>query len=844
MLVAALDWAAKGYALIPLYSTNAAGGCSCNGGGPCKQSNPSPGKHPRTKNGLKDASSDPDQIRAWWSKWPDANIGWATGEPSSRFVLDLDGPEAKESLSALELVHGTLPITQTILTGREGGAHLVFRMPDVEVRNSSSKLGPKIDVRGTGGYAILPPSLHASGRRYRLVDDVSPAECSPWVLTLLQKPRPAAPAPQPAPQHDVMDTLLGGPARTDGPATPDGARLAGIVRAATERIRSAPQGTRNETVNRECFSVGGWLDGLGGTVDQVAPALEEAAVAAEQPPTMVRRCLEDGRAQARGRPPENRDDTTWHGSSTSSPKAWDGTATPEGPPAWIAVLKEAVETGSTKALYENDDVLVGVVHPGAHGGEVEALLAQLPHAVKSSLRRAGKAILSARKTARKAPQIQPLPLIVQHGPTWWLLDGDRYLSVISSLAAIEVGRLNPGVDTLVVTENGSRYMTSVEVYGLHGVTARRIVWTYDASGPVWDPESRVLRIPGARVSAGPATYSPRAERWLSLLVPEPQLPKLLDWLATAAMLDRPTSAPQLRGPDSVGKGLLAAALTTWLGGRTDYRHATSEFNAGLIHGPLVVLDEGVAESVPDVFRSLTGSREHQVCEKGRMPEELVGCPRVLTLSNEADPHKLGREELSSHSEHALGRRILVFDVQHGAADYLAELGGFDATSDWTQAHGELVCHLRWLAENRDVEHGRRFLVEGDAAAWVSSAHLRAGVAGDIVQAYQAYKDLEEEGRTSTVNQPHPFHYAPGTSGIVGINVGGLKANWQLLVGDAKVPSHQRLSAALRRLSGQEVPIRPRGSGEDRGPRVYLVSTSKLMSDDAVQADAGPGCPDG
>ena len=40
------------------------------------------GKHPMTKNGVKDATTDLDQIRKWWQRWPNANIGVATGSAS------------------------------------------------------------------------------------------------------------------------------------------------------------------------------------------------------------------------------------------------------------------------------------------------------------------------------------------------------------------------------------------------------------------------------------------------------------------------------------------------------------------------------------------------------------------------------------------------------------------------------------------------------------------------------------------------------------------------------------------------------------------------------------------
>ena len=47
-------------------------------------------KKPLTTNGFKDASKDRKQIQEWWTRWPDANIGIATGEISGLIVIDLD----------------------------------------------------------------------------------------------------------------------------------------------------------------------------------------------------------------------------------------------------------------------------------------------------------------------------------------------------------------------------------------------------------------------------------------------------------------------------------------------------------------------------------------------------------------------------------------------------------------------------------------------------------------------------------------------------------------------------------------------------------------------------------
>ena len=84
-LDAALDYASRGWAVIPLHHPTTARPCSC-GRADCD----SPGKHPRTDHGVKDATTDETAIRRWWGQDPAANVGIATGAVSGIAVVDID----------------------------------------------------------------------------------------------------------------------------------------------------------------------------------------------------------------------------------------------------------------------------------------------------------------------------------------------------------------------------------------------------------------------------------------------------------------------------------------------------------------------------------------------------------------------------------------------------------------------------------------------------------------------------------------------------------------------------------------------------------------------------------
>ena len=151
---------------------------------PCKRD-----KKPLTSNGFKDATCDVGQISMWWEDSPQASIGMPTGTTSGRVVIDIDPRHGGDkSLEDLQAKYGPLPNTLQSKTGG-GGRHLFFWCRGAEIRNSAGVLARGLDVRGEGGYVILPPSPHPSGASYEWVNGVTaPLEMPGWLESLLLKP--------------------------------------------------------------------------------------------------------------------------------------------------------------------------------------------------------------------------------------------------------------------------------------------------------------------------------------------------------------------------------------------------------------------------------------------------------------------------------------------------------------------------------------------------------------------------------------------------------------------------------------------------------------------------------
>jgi hypothetical protein len=159
MLDAALDYASRGVAVFPLWGIRN-GRCGCGAAG-CQNA----GKHPHRNapHGFKDATTDTATITRWWTEDPTANIGTPTGAWCA--VVDIDPRHGGDDvLDQLERTHSPLPHTPEVLTGG-GGRHLYFQ-PVAGLTNSSGKVGEGIDIRANGGYVLLPPSSHISGRDY------------------------------------------------------------------------------------------------------------------------------------------------------------------------------------------------------------------------------------------------------------------------------------------------------------------------------------------------------------------------------------------------------------------------------------------------------------------------------------------------------------------------------------------------------------------------------------------------------------------------------------------------------------------------------------------------------
>ena len=295
-------------------------------------------KGPAIRDWEHEATTDLERIRSLWavrlrrdeSHVPEpCNVGIACG-PSGLAVLDLDlakpgqdhrtrWPErwrdrdvssGAEVLAVLaEQVGQSVPETYVVATP-SGGRHLYFTAPDqLPIRNSTSRLGPMIDVRGSGGYVVaagsrLHPPPDGDGPAeivepaYRLVKDVPPAEPPSWLIDAIAGSR----------QRNDQGAARPSAGTTRGKSqNSTGARYgAAALRGESNRVRSAPVGQRNHTLNSAAYSLGqlvaaGALE-RAGAVQALSDAAVDAGLNAAETASTIESGLSAGLQQPRAMP--------------------------------------------------------------------------------------------------------------------------------------------------------------------------------------------------------------------------------------------------------------------------------------------------------------------------------------------------------------------------------------------------------------------------------------------------------------------------------------------------------------------------------------------------------------
>jgi Bifunctional DNA primase/polymerase, N-terminal len=285
LLEAALSYAARGIPVYPVHWPRPVPGgaslaCSCPRGPACDR----PAKHPLVRHGVNDATIDPDRIGRCWRRWPQANLGLATGVVFD--ALDVDGPTGLAALRQFARAAGLRLRGPLVATGG-GGWHYWFA--PTGLGNRPPRGLDHVDWRGRGGCVLAPPSRHISDGTYR------------WLRGLDQTPLPEAPAALRALLVPERPTTTR-PARTVGPTAPGHPYGRRVLAAELAALGRATPGHRNHTLNRTAFKVYRYVPSGLLTDDEVTAAFTQAALAIGLDPAEVARTLASARTAGLANP--------------------------------------------------------------------------------------------------------------------------------------------------------------------------------------------------------------------------------------------------------------------------------------------------------------------------------------------------------------------------------------------------------------------------------------------------------------------------------------------------------------------------------------------------------------
>ena len=275
-------------------------------------------KKPYIKGWPQAATTDEQQIREWWGQRPNALIGLPTGKLNGFWVLDVDVKNGKNGWDSLKQLFNNM---QSPPTNEEraalsstwtqqtpsGGFHLVFKYPENlppkgKIRTTAGKLqgqdSPGLDVRGDGGYIIGAPSIMADGKSYQAIKGPESLAVAPdWLLGLVIKSSPQ--------KKETPQSVADGELQRNTLSEREQWYVNKILTAEFEKVKSAPEGERNDTLNRSSYALfqlvaGGYLNDEAVRDELFKAAVErEGGLTAEEAERTIASAREAGLASPR-----------------------------------------------------------------------------------------------------------------------------------------------------------------------------------------------------------------------------------------------------------------------------------------------------------------------------------------------------------------------------------------------------------------------------------------------------------------------------------------------------------------------------------------------------------------
>lgn len=736
------------------------------------------GKRPATGHGFYDATSDPHEVLELFHAAPTANnVGIAPG-PSGLLVVDIDlkKPDARgiQRWKELSARYGQ-PDTLLVRTG-SGGLHLYFQPhPELQVGQvNGAGDNPGIDLRGTKGYVVAPPSTHPDTRKpycWERSDDFNRDLVQPVPDWLVEFLTPAAPR--------ELSTAAVGSTRSGSDS--DRRRVLGMIRAKVRTISDMGPGQgRRTALQKATYALAGLASAVGFSLGEVRASMIEAAKRCGRYDTGIEEMIDASLVAGASAPlPLPLTAGGWGEAKHSRPAPRTiGSSTPQAPsgvdPTAPLIL---AEPGS-----KNSYLLRSPQNNGSY------LTVRTAHLVTEF-----KRLFPGRRWQTNADPPRRMLHHELYEAQGWRCDEVRY-------AAHGASRFVPNDD-------------------LGGVLYQR----------VWAPDPRLRPDQNQEVGHWLALLGgDQHEKLLDWLACSMETRSPI----AALVLRGPPSTGKGMLCEAV-RLLFGGEAVDYLDISGNFREALLSSPVVVLDEALPAR----SRSDSSFFRSLVAESRHSIPRKHRSTVTLEGCPRVLITTNSDDPLRLGEERGRSRDDDAaIAARFVHIDVGRDAAHFLKALGGRNYTHNqgWVTAPdgspGAVARHIRWLVEERGpkVVRGHRFLVEGDHTA----CGLRLGQRSEMERRVLAALVTEATRFGSIVESDladRPMFYRKDEA-LVRTNC--LVKCWPELTSQP-APSRSKVGIALRNLAAEGEPWRPKVqqpelSGRKSRPRFWVLSANLLV----------------
>lgn len=340
----------------------------------------------------------------------------------------------------------------------------------------------------------------------------------------------------------------------------------------------------------------------------------------------------------------------------------------------------------------------------------------------------------------------------------------------------------------------------------YGTVAADVLGRFALDASYYDTTTKVFVESIAPLRVTEPVFNPQIDQWLRLLAGDDHYEKLCDWIAAVPQLDEQCCALYFDGVSGAGKGLLAAGLARlWReGGPTPLENVLGNFNAEMFSCPFILLDEGLPKRAGNVsaeVRKIIGTLTHSYTQKFVVNRTVNGAVRLLIAANNDNVLNFGDENLTANDLEAIVGRFLRIGARRESKEWL-EANNADGLLTKSWVNDDLIAkHCIWLALNRQIKRGKRFLVEGVAVDDMHRKLIMQGETAGLIYEWLARFASNPQAlyRSYQTKKQAPLAVI-GNQEIL-INAQGLIDSWPIYMGlDNRCPSTTKVGQTLNKLA--------------------------------------------